>query len=81
MEFPGKNFFLEKMKIRNFQVENKLSKVKIKKIQMPLVTQLSFGVSNPLVYVLVVLTFIRIIIAHVSEFFRVSMLIIRKMEH
>ena len=48
------------MRIRNFQIENKLSKVKIKKIQMP---QLSFGVLNPLTYIVVILTLIHIIIA------------------
>ena len=38
-----------KMKIRGFQIENKLSKVvKIKKNQMPLFRQLSFGVLNPI---------------------------------
>ena len=42
--FPEIFFFSEKMKIRNFQIENKLSKVKIKeKIQMPQFRQLSFG--------------------------------------
>ena len=70
MEFPGKLFFFsEKMKIRNFQRENKLSKIKMKKIQMPLFGQLSFGVLNVLAYILVVLTLIRIIIAHFSDFF------------
>ena len=64
------------MKIRNFQIENKLSKVKIKeKIQMPQFRQLSFGTLNSLAYILVVLTLIGIIIA-----FRVSMLF-EKMEH
>ena len=65
------------MKIRNFQTENKLSRVKMKKIQMPLFRQLSFGVLNPLTYILVVLTLIRIIIASsriLVNFFRVSML-------
>ena len=71
-----KFFFSEKMKIRNFQIENKLSKVKIKeKIQMPQFRQLSFGTLNSLAYILVVLTLIGIIIA-----FRVSMLF-EKMEH
>ena len=68
------------MRIRNFKIENKLSKVKIKKIQMP---QLSFGVLNALTYVLVILTLIRIIIASsriLVIFFRVSMLF-EKMEH
>ena len=51
------------MKIRNFQIENNFSRVKIKRIQMPLFRQLSFGVLNPLTYILVVLTLIRIIIA------------------
>ena len=72
------------MKIRNFQIENKLSRVKIKKkIQMPLFRQLSFGMLNPLTYILVVLTLIRIIIASsriLINFFRVSMLF-EKMEH
>ena len=55
------------MKIRNFQIESKLSKVKIKKNQMPLFRQLSFGVLNPLAYILVVLTLVRIIIAYASS--------------
>ena len=62
VEFSGKPllfFFSEKMKIRNFQIENKLSKIEIK-IQMPLFRQLSFGVLNPLAYI-VVITLIRII--------------------
>ena len=83
MEFPGNFFFLEKMKIRNFQIENKLSRVKIKKIQVPLFRQLSFGVLNPLTYILAILTFIRIIIASLRilvNFLRVSMLF-EKMEH
>ena len=68
VEFPGKLFFFsEKMKIRHFQIENKLPKIKI--IQMPLFGQLSFGVLNVLAYILVVLTLIRIIIAHFSDFF------------
>ena len=71
------------MKIRNFQIENKLSRVKIKKIQVPLFRQLSFGVLNPLTYILAILTFIRIIIASLRilvNFLRVSMLF-EKMEH
>ena len=72
------------MKIRNFQIENKLSKVKIKeKIQMPQFRQLSFGTLNSLAYILVVLTLIGIIIASsriLVNFFRVSMLF-EKMEH
>ena len=81
VEFPGKNFFSEKMKIRNFQIEKKLSKVKIKKIQMPLFRW--FGVLNPLACILVVLTLIHIIIASsriLVNFFRVSMLF-EKIEH
>ena len=43
----------------------------MKKIQMPLFRQLSFGVLNPLTYILVVLThtYHHRIIAHFSEFF------------
>ena len=71
------------MKIGNFQIENKLSIVKIKKIQVPLFRQLSFGVLNTLTYILAILTLIRIIIASsriLVNFLRVSMLL-KKMEH
>ena len=81
VEFPGKIFFPEKMKIRNFQIENKLSKVKIKKIQMPLFRKLSFGVLNPLAYILVVLTLICIIIVRFSEFVFWLIMLFEKMEH
>ena len=79
MEFPGNLFFSEKMKIRNFQIENKLSRVKIKKkIQVPL-----FSVLNPLTYILAILILVRIIIASsriLVNFLRVSILF-EKMEH
>ena len=55
----------------------------MKKIQMPLFRRLSFGVLNPLTYILVVLTLIRIVIASsriLVNFFMVSMLF-EKMEH
>ena len=83
VQFPGKVFFFsKKMKIRNFQIENRLSKVKIIIKRMSLFRQLS-GVLNPLAYILVVLTLIRIIIASsriLVNIFRVSMLF-EKMEH
>ena len=50
---------------------------------MPLFRQLSFGVLNPLTYILAILTLIRIIIASsriLVNFLRVSMLF-KKMEH
>ena len=63
------------MKTRNFQIENKLSNSKQKKIQMPPFRQLSFGVSNALAYI-VVITLIRIIITLsrilVNFFFKVK---------
>ena len=42
------------MKTRNFQIENKLSNSKPRKIQMPPFRQLSFGASNPLAYIVVI---------------------------